>query len=70
MKLDDRMLNNDELPAGHPPMERRCVDCGIGFTLGHGEVGFFTARGLQIPKRCEACRAARKRERARDEASS
>jgi CxxC-x17-CxxC domain-containing protein len=38
-----------------------CVDCGGAFVFSAGEQQFHTARGFtEAPKRCEACRAARK----------
>jgi hypothetical protein len=40
---------------------RACVDCGEPFTITAGQQGFFDRRGLLLPKRCEDCRAARKR---------
>jgi hypothetical protein len=41
---------------------RVCVDCGEAFVLTEGEIAFFARRGLMVPKRCEDCRAARKRQ--------
>ena len=41
---------------------RGCVDCGENFTITAGEALFFERRGLLPPKRCEDCRAARKRQ--------
>jgi hypothetical protein len=41
---------------------RVCVDCGEAFLLTEGEIAFFVHRGLMVPKRCEGCRAARKRQ--------
>lgn len=41
----------------------RCVDCGRTFELGYEEQRFFKERGLDLPKRCKACRSRRRRER-------
>ena len=41
-----------------------CVDCGNEFTWSAGEQAFFQEKGLMInPKRCQACRRARKNTR-------
>lgn len=40
-----------------------CRDCGTTFTFTDGEQEFYTARGLQEPQRCNACRSARKSSR-------
>ena len=41
-----------------------CVDCGIPFTFTADEQEFFATKGYtNEPKRCPACRAARKSER-------
>ena len=39
---------------------RRCAECGDHFTITRGETSFYMKRGLILPKRCEACRQARK----------
>lgn len=36
-----------------------CKDCGAYFELEPGEISFFTANGLDLPKRCASCRAER-----------
>jgi hypothetical protein len=41
----------------------RCVDCAAGFVWTIGEQAFFTDKGLTPPKRCPACRSARRAER-------
>lgn len=40
--------------------ERSCEACGDAFVFGAGEQEFFADRGLAPPKRCPACRAARR----------
>lgn len=37
-----------------------CKGCGKTFYLAHDEMEYFLEKGLSIPKRCRACRAARK----------
>ena len=41
-------------------MDRVCRDCGDLFTITEQEGQFFEHKGLQLPKRCQGCRAARK----------
>jgi len=42
----------------------QCADCGQEFTFTAGEQDFYSSRGLQNePRRCPACRRARKSER-------
>lgn len=36
-----------------------CKDCEAWFELEEGEVRFFLGQGLELPKRCASCRAAR-----------
>ena len=41
--------------------ELTCVECGAGFIFSVGEQEFFASRGYaNDPKRCSACRSARK----------
>ncbi|RMG16595.1 MAG: hypothetical protein D6731_05885, partial [Planctomycetota bacterium] len=40
--------------------ERSCVACGDAFLLAPGERRFFRERDLALPRRCPACRAARR----------
>lgn len=37
-----------------------CKDCGNEFTITVSEQNFYESRELALPKRCEACRKARK----------
>lgn len=39
-------------------LTRQCIECGVSFVLEVGEVQFFIARGLNLPRRCAECRAA------------
>ena len=42
----------------------RCVDCGASFTFSADEQAFFETKGYtNDPKRCPACREARKAQR-------
>ncbi len=42
----------------------QCADCGASFTFSADEQEFFTSKGFtNEPKRCPACRQARKSER-------
>ena len=40
-----------------------CRDCGREFTFTVGEQQFYSSRGLNEPKRCPKCRAARRKRR-------
>ena len=40
-----------------------CKDCGADFAMSGSERKFFEERGLYQPKRCPACRSARRQER-------
>lgn len=40
--------------------ENQCKDCCSWFVITVGEKEFYEANGLDLPKRCPACRAARK----------
>lgn len=42
--------------------ELTCIQCGAGFTFTAGEQAFFYDKKLQPPKRCPACRQARKQD--------
>lgn len=39
-----------------------CVECGRSFTWSSGEQRYFRERGLERPKRCQACREQRRAE--------
>ncbi len=43
--------------------ELKCVDCGNTFTWPAEEQEFFRDRGYEPPKRCKACRQAKKDKR-------
>ena len=38
-------------------LKQKCVSCGKQFTLTDKEIDFFNNRNLNLPKRCEECRA-------------
>ena len=40
--------------------EIQCVDCGQSFTFKADEQEFYQQKGFSEPKRCNACRQARK----------
>ena len=48
------------MTARHEDAEIICRDCSSPFTLTTGDKDFFQRRGLQLPKRCKACRALRR----------
>jgi hypothetical protein len=53
-------MNDD----GETLFERReCCDCQQVFTISTQELRWFERRGLNPPRRCTRCRAARRRER-------
>jgi putative zinc ribbon protein len=45
-----------------------CSDCGDDFLLEAAEIRWYEGKGLQLPKRCQPCRKA-KRERNEQKAS-
>lgn len=55
-------------PVFHPITARGdlagvCLGCGEVFIVDAGEVAWFTARDLALPRRCPECRAARQQAR-------
>ena len=46
----------------------KCVDCGAAYSLTDREKGFYLSRGLALPKRCKACREAKREKRKLDAA--
>jgi hypothetical protein len=49
---------NEKQPDDEVVVE--CRDCYSAFVLTPGERSWFEARGLQLPRRCSACRSARR----------
>ncbi len=47
--------------ALRPDDARICRDCGAPFSLRPGEEDFYAAHGYELPKRCPACLAYRRR---------
>ena len=43
-----------------PDEMRKCSDCGMDFPFSEAEQKFFQSKGFVPPKRCKACRVARK----------
>ena len=39
---------------------RRCADCGAAFSISTHQQRFFESRKLELPKRCDCCRAVRR----------
>ena len=52
----------DACPTCRRPFaeQRLCLDCGARFDLTPIQQSFFVGRGLELPKRCDRCRAARR----------
>lgn len=50
-------------PVSADPVQLACYDCGEDFVLSASTRAWFTDRGMALPKRCEACRRARRTER-------
>lgn len=42
-------------------IQSQCVDCDQEFTITSGEQEFYAEKGLNLPKRCKECRAAKKK---------
>jgi len=61
---------SDELSKGeHTDQEIACVDCDVTFLFSAAEAAFFAERELAVPRRCRACRSARKRRQASRQAA-
>ena len=41
-------------------LNKKCISCGTQFTLTEKEIAFYNNKNLDLPKRCEECRAKRK----------
>ena len=50
-------------------IERICIDCRRKFLIYPNAQDFFKSRGLELPKRCRACREKKKQERKAEEAA-
>lgn len=50
-------------------IERICIDCGRKFPIYPDAQTFFKSCGLELPKRCRACREKKKQERKAEEAA-
>ena len=44
-------------------IELTCADCGCTFVFSAEEQEFYAEKGFATPKRCPACRSARKKQR-------
>lgn len=40
--------------------KQKCVSCGKAFILTDSEIAFYNNKGLNLPKRCEGCRKAKR----------
>ncbi len=47
---------HDEAQPVHGEI-RVCITCGEAFVIDESEARFFLGKGLELPKRCPACRA-------------
>jgi DNA replicative helicase MCM subunit Mcm2 (Cdc46/Mcm family) len=45
----------------------KCRDCGTEFSVDEKEQKWFESKGLQMPKRCKACRDKRKQNNKKQE---
>lgn len=50
-------------------LKQKCVSCGKQFTLTDNEIDFYKVKNLNLPKRCEECRAKRNEIEIRSEKS-
>ena len=50
-------------------MKRTCKQCGREFELTDSQIEWYEQKGLQLPKRCESCRAENKKKAVGGEAS-
>ena len=44
-----------------PELVLKCMDCGHDFVFEPGERAYYKKNGLQVPKRCSACRWEKRR---------
>jgi CxxC-x17-CxxC domain-containing protein len=58
-ELDIRLKEQD-VDTQYKEGRIRCAECKTYFTLKDGEVEFYVQKELNIPKRCQPCRLARK----------
>jgi hypothetical protein len=59
-------------PDCERPLElsRKCPDCGAWFRLSLAQQRFFETNNLRLPKRCDRCRADRRRSSENPEANA
>ncbi len=62
-----RAMPYDVETADHGDRLLTCRDCRDPFTLAAGEAAFFRMKGLAEPKRCPACRQAKRARNAQQE---
>ena len=51
-------------PLEYEDQQLTCADCGEGYVWSASEQEFYKAKGYEQPKRCKACRQAKKAQRA------
>ena len=64
--LEQKAIAETEFRAScdsNTSVQKICRDCGKPFEITRAERIFFESRGLALPKRCPACRKARKEAR-------
>lgn len=64
--LEQKAIAETEFRAScdsNTSVQKICRDCGKPFEITRAERIFFESRGLALPKRCPACRKARKETR-------
>ena len=59
--LDQAQTEPEAPVSGYQDIQLQCIDCPETFTFTKGEQEFFTKNNYVQPKRCPACRAAKKR---------
>ena len=42
-------------------VRQTCIDCGRSFDITNNQYDFYSSKGLDVPKRCNSCRDAKKR---------
>ena len=50
----------DRTRRGDEKVKRTCRECGKEFELNEGEIQFYNAKNLELPKRCKECRDKKK----------
>lgn len=48
------------MPQELRDLQRRCIDCAQPFVIAKLEIAFYLDKHFHIPRRCSACRAAKR----------